>query len=284
MKDLHGREFGYPLMDLAETYVYRNAFPVEWERHAAWEIHHVLSGIVAYEFDNRTKLELRGGTFLVIPPHTRHRTTDGSAAPSTRLATRWSPQKTGMRQGQSPLFLPKKDISRIFADLAASGLVVRQMTHDMLRAAKELFNQINVLESKPTGFAAALLRHRCNDVLINLALAASAPDPISKDEDIVLAVQRYIDGHLSERLKMKDLIHISGYGATQLCKLFQDRLGLTPNGYLVRARIRKACDLLKAGEKNITEIALACGFSSASYFSTVFRKYRGAAPMRHRSS
>ena len=284
MKDLRGRDFGYPLMNLAETYVYRTAFPVEWEEHTSWEIHHVLSGLVTYEFDAGVNLELRGGTFLVIPPRTRHRTSNGSAAPSTRLATRWSPQKTGVRQGQSPLFLSKKDIARIFSDLATTGLVVRQMTHDMLRAAKELFNQVNAVEAKPTGFSAVLLRHRCNDMLINLALASSAPDPISKDEDVVKAIQHYIDGHLGSPLKMKDLIHISGYGATQLCKLFQDRLGLTPNGYLVRARIQKACDLLKAGEKNITEIALVCGFSSASYFSTVFRKYRGTAPIRHRSS
>ena len=280
MKDLRGRDFGYPLMNLAETYIYHTAFPVEWEEHTSWEIHHILSGSVTYELDNGNTLALRGGTFLVIPPRTRHRTINGSAAPSTRLATRWSPQKPGVRQGQSPLFLAKKDIAHIFSDLAASGLVVRQMTRDMLHAAKELFNQVNAAEAKPTGFSAALLRHRCNDMLINLALAASAPEPISKDKDVVKAVQHYIDEHLGVPLKMKDLVHISGYGATQLTKLFQDRLGLTPNGYLIRARIQKACDLLKAGEGSVTEIALACGFSSASYFSTVFRKYRGTAPLR----
>jgi len=283
MKDLHGRDYGYPLMDLAETYVYRTAFPVAWESHTSWEIHHVLSGVVVYEFESNDNLELHGGTFLVIPPRTRHRTMNGSAAPSTRLATRWSPQKPGMRHGQSPLFLAKKDISHIFSSLAASGLIVRQMSHDMFRSAKELFNQVNTAEPKPTGFAAALLRHRCNDMLINLALAANAPDPISKDEDVVSAMQRYIDLHLGEPLRMKDLVQISGYGATQLSKLFQDRLGLTPNGYLIRARIQKACDLLKSGEMSITEIALACGFSSASYFSTVFHKYRGMPPMKQRT-
>jgi len=270
-------------MDLAETYVYRTAFPVAWESHTSWEIHHVLSGVVVYEFEDNDNLELHGGTFLVIPPRTRHRTMNGSAAPSTRLATRWSPQKPGMRRGQSPLFLAKKDISHIFSTLAASGLIVRQMSHGMFRSAKELFNQVNAAGSKPTGFAAALLRHRCNDMLINLALAANAPDPISKDEDVVSAIQRYIDLHLGEQLRMKDLVQISGYGATQLCKLFQDRLGLTPNGYLIRARIQKACDLLKSGEMSITEIALACGFSSASYFSTVFHKYRGMTPMKQRT-
>jgi len=284
MNNLRGIDYGYPLMDLAETYVYRTAFPVAWERHNSWEIHHVLSGSVVYEFDHNVNLELRGGTFLVIPPRKRHRTMNGAAAPSTRLATRWAPQKPGMRQGQSPLFLAKRDIAHIFSDLASLGLTVRPMTHGMMRSAKELFNAINAVKAKPTGFAAALLRHRCNDMLINLALAANAPDPISKDEDVVSAIQRYIDGHLDDKIKMKDLVQRSGYGATQLCKLFQERLGQTPNGYLIRARIRKAVELLRTGQKPITEIATACGFSSASYFSTVFHKYRGIPPTRQRPS
>jgi len=283
VKDLRGRDCGYPLMDLAETYVYRTAFPVGWEQHSSWEIHHVLSGVVVYEFENRLNLELHGGTFLVIPPHMQHRTMNGSAAPSTRLSTRWTPQRLGMRHGQSPLFLSKKDIIRIFSSLASSGLVVRQMTHDMLRAAKELFYIVNAAETTPTGFEAALLRHRCNDLLINLALSANAPNPISKGEDVVSAMQKYINEHLGEHIKMKDLIHVSGYGATQLSKLFQDRLGLTPTGYLIRARIQKACELLNHGDMSITEIALACGFASSSYFSTVFRKYKGIAPNNLRS-
>lgn len=106
---------------------------------------------------------------------------------------------------------------------------------------------------------------------------------MSKDDDVVSAVQHYIDTHLGDPLRMKDLVQISGYGATQLNKLFHDRLGLTPYGYLIRARIQKACDLLKSREMPITEIALACGFSSASYFSTVFHKYRGTTPMKQRT-
>lgn len=282
MKSLRGKDFDYPLVDLAEVYDYRSAFSVGWERHATWEIHHVLSGVVVYEFADGDNLELHGGTFLVIPPRTLHRTMNGSAAPSTRLATRWSPQKPGTRQGQTPLFLPKRDIARIFTTLAAPGPCVRQMTHDMVLSAKRLFRQVNATEGIPRGFDAAILRHRCNGMLIDLALAANTPEPISKDLDVVSAMQRHIDEHLVERLRMKDLVLKSGYGATQLCKLFQERLGLTPNGYLIRARVERACTLLDEGKLTLTEIALACGFSSASYFSTVFRKYRGHAPGRHR--
>jgi len=281
MKNLRGKDYGYPLMELAETFVNRTAIPVAWAQHAAWEIHHVLSGVVVYEFDRKTNLELHGGTFLVIPPRTRHRTMNGTAAPSTRLSTRWTPRHPGVRQGQTPLFLSKREIAGIFSSLAASGPLVRHMSHDMLRSAKELFRLVHDAEAGPTGFAAALFRHRCNDMLINLALAAHAPDPISKDEDMVSAVQKYIDEHLGQQIRMKDLVQVSGYGATQLNKLFQNRLGISPNGYLIRARIRQAYALLKAGGKSITEISLSCGFSSASYFSTVYRKYRGVSPVNH---
>lgn len=284
MKSLRGKDYGYPLMDLAETYVYHTAFPVEWERHASWEIHQVLSGVVGYEFDVNVSLELRGGTFLVIPPHMRHRTVNGSAAPSTRLATRWTPQKTGLRQGQSPLFLPQREIARIFTTLASTGLVVRQMPRNMLASAKALFKQVEQARPRPTALEAALLRHRCNDLLINFALTADEPEPILRSADVVLALQHYIDEHLDEKIQMGDLVKISGYGATQLSKLFRERLGLSPSRYLIRERIRRASAMLNKGTASITDIALACGFSSASYFSTVFHKYRGDAPSSERTA
>ena len=38
------------------------------------------------------------------------------------------------------------------------------------------------------------------------------------------------------------------------------------------------------GEPEITEIALDCGFSSSTYFSTVFRRYVGCTPRQWRAS
>ena len=278
MKDLRGNDFGYPLMDLAEAYVYRKAFAVDWERHSTWEIHYVLSGVISYELEDGQDFELHGGTFLAIPPRVRHRTQNGSAAPSERLAMRWLPQKPGIRRGQSPLFLSKKDIMGIFTALSRKGVQARPMSNAMLQSAKNLFRRINEIDEKPKGLTAVLLRHACNDMLVNLALANVLPDPIAKGDDVVTDMMKYLDAHLHEKLKMRDLVHISGYGATQLNKLFQDKLGLTPIGYLLRTRIKRARQMLNAGEKPITEIALSCGFPSASYFSTVFHKYCGVSP------
>ena len=41
---------------------------------------------------------------------------------------------------------------------------------------------------------------------------------------------------------------------------------------------KKGMELLKTGKYSITEISEACGFSSATYFGTVFKKHFGKAP------
>lgn len=278
VKQLHGKDFGYPLMDLVEAYVYRSAFSVDWERHALWEIHHVLSGTIVYEFDDAERVELQGGTFLAIPPHVQHRTLNGSAAPSTRLSIRWLPERPGRRRNQSPLFLSKREIATIFTGLEQHGLRPRTMSNDMLRSAKELFNAINKADGRLKGLSAAIMRHRCNDLLLHLALSNLQHEPLPKSANVVDAMRSYMDAHLDKRLQMEDLVRISGYGATQLTKLFHEQAGLTPNGYLIRARVKRAQELLVSGDLPLTEIALMCGFPSAAYFSTVFRKYCGTSP------
>lgn len=46
-------------------------------------------------------------------------------------------------------------------------------------------------------------------------------------------------------------------------------------------RLRHAAHLL-GGEKRVTEVAFACGFSSVQYFNKIFKKYNGCTPSRYR--
>ena len=57
---------------------------------------------------------------------------------------------------------------------------------------------------------------------------------------------------------------------------------MTPNDWLQRFRIKKACELLASTDRSITDIALSVGYSSSQYFNNVFRKYVGTTPGEHR--
>ena len=53
---------------------------------------------------------------------------------------------------------------------------------------------------------------------------------------------------------------------------------LSPTDFIKTARLEYAQKLLKTQKYNITEISEMCGFASAAYFSTVFKKQYGVAP------
>ena len=54
--------------------------------------------------------------------------------------------------------------------------------------------------------------------------------------------------------------------------------GQSPVDFIRTMRINHGMELLRTGKYSITEISEACGFSSATYFGTVFKKHFGKAP------
>ena len=60
--------------------------------------------------------------------------------------------------------------------------------------------------------------------------------------------------------------------------MFRESFGLPPHRYVLQRRLLRARDLLLHGRLPLGEIALACGFASASHFSNRFRQAFGGAP------
>ena len=62
------------------------------------------------------------------------------------------------------------------------------------------------------------------------------------------------------------------------CNLFSKYIEQTTNNYIIGYRIQKNCEMLKETKRSISEIAIACGFQSVSYFSYTFRRKMGYGP------
>ena len=52
----------------------------------------------------------------------------------------------------------------------------------------------------------------------------------------------------------------------------------SPSDFIRLVRLSKSAELLESGAYNITEVSELCGFTSVSYFSTVFKKHYGKTP------
>ncbi|KAB8287532.1 AraC family transcriptional regulator [Bifidobacterium ramosum] len=99
----------------------------------------------------------------------------------------------------------------------------------------------------------------------------------------VLGMTGLIQHRFRDPLGLDDVAAAGGVSRSQCCILFRKYVGRTPNEYLTERRVEEARRLLRETNGSITEIARACGFSTASYFVNVFRKRVGVTPGAFRS-
>lgn len=107
---------------------------------------------------------------------------------------------------------------------------------------------------------------------------------VSADANVLIQRQmlEFIRTHYQERITVDSIAAAGGVCRTKGCRIFRQYLGRTPNDYLNSFRLEKGMELLKSTNMTITEIANACGFSSASYFTEMFTKHKGCPPKIYR--
>ena len=126
--------------------------------------------------------------------------------------------------------------------------------------------------------------------LINLIWSKMAenirPDEKPHDECSQLtsmkAMIAYIDAHYAEKITLEDIAS-AGFVSKRTCgNMFERFLYMPPMKYLNEYRLKRSIDLLKTTEMTVTQIALACGFSGASYYAESFRRELGSSPSEYR--
>ncbi len=71
-----------------------------------------------------------------------------------------------------------------------------------------------------------------------------------------------IDAHLDQPLTLADLAQQAGLSEFHFARMFRQSLNMAPHQYVMQQRMAKAQNLICHSALPLTEIALACGFSS----------------------
>lgn len=88
---------------------------------------------------------------------------------------------------------------------------------------------------------------------------------------ILSAVTEYIDAHICETFTVESLCNELYISKSNLLKLFNSHMQITPKKYILSRRMILAQNLIRSGKKP-TEIFSLCGFSDYSAF---YRSYKG---------
>ncbi len=87
-----------------------------------------------------------------------------------------------------------------------------------------------------------------------------------------------MEANIEEPISLEELSSLVGISRRQLERLFQKYLHCVPTRYYMELRLKQARLLLLQTGKPVIDIALACGFISATHFSKCYRDFYGMAP------
>jgi AraC-like DNA-binding protein len=116
------------------------------------------------------------------------------------------------------------------------------------------------------------------DLMYNLVLEKFIEESKLSGYQRILPSILFLEQHFIEKIPIEQLAQLSNMSVTGFRKLFRKYSGLSPLAYRNNLRIRRAYDLLRSGEHNVSEAADLTGFGNVFYFSRVFRQITGYAP------
>jgi len=98
----------------------------------------------------------------------------------------------------------------------------------------------------------------------------------------VLTIIELMEAHLSEPLSLLDIADHVGLSRRQIERLFRTEMGRSPARYYLEIRLDRARHLLIQSSLPVVEVAVACGFVSASHFSKCYRELYARSPQQER--
>jgi transcriptional regulator GlxA family with amidase domain len=116
------------------------------------------------------------------------------------------------------------------------------------------------------------------------AQRASAAERYGVHNAPLVAALELMEKHSGMPLRRTEVAQRVGLSTRQLDRLFSGKLKRSFQNHYRAIRLQRSRELLNQTSATIAEIAVACGFSSASHFTRVYRENYGSPPSEDRDT
>lgn len=93
-------------------------------------------------------------------------------------------------------------------------------------------------------------------------------------------IKQYIDRNIAQKITLADISLQLHYSAVTLTEQFRRAYGMSIMTYVMKERLRMAEKLLIRDNMTVGDVAEACGFSDAAYFSRCFSSEHKVSPKK----
>jgi AraC family transcriptional regulator len=191
------------------------------------------------------------------------------------------------------LILPQNTVDLVAAEVPKAGTTLRSSLSNVSFLADPLitnvmFSAVAALrDGAPDFYAQAVAQWLAAHLLLGPSAGFEWSRSLAKErisDYRMVRVLEYIEAHLSERLDLRVLAKEAGISPFHFAALFNKAVGATPHRHVQHLRMQAAKAMLRDTDKSILDIALSCGFGSASHFAAAFRRHFLQSPTEFRSS
>ncbi len=146
---------------------------------------------------------------------------------------------------------------------------------------KKIFTELVKHYSTPARSEEIILQSLLLELIYTLhkdAILKNKNGTLIKNHPVIEKSLHYIRDHLTEDLSLEKVAAAMSFSPIHFHNTFKAAVGKTLRDYIEEQRIKKAINLLLTTNCSLTQIAYACGFSSQSYFSYVFKRRMKKTP------
>jgi AraC-like DNA-binding protein len=281
-----GADFGIPEVAFFGYYQFRSAVPTSdsWEEHGGIEIVFMQSGEACWDLPEDHFSMTTGSQALIIPAGRRHRIANGVYTPCRLLWMVFKPLNEAVDKAR--LFLGS-EVEGLFqmAEGHERPVDLPETSHRMLgELCSRLTDERLLIGSAPI---VAEVRSRVYSLVTSLWEITSSGRHSGEQSRLVRRAAAMLrdstDATADRDDNIEDVARRLGYGKSRLYSLFTHEVGMAPNDYRQRVRIKRCCERLTKTSDSITTIGIESGFQSSQYFARVFKKYVGLTPSDYRS-
>ena len=94
----------------------------------------------------------------------------------------------------------------------------------------------------------------------------------------------FLQKNFQKKYVLDDLCNYIGLSRSACCRYFKKMMNMSIFEYILEYRLSQALFLLNNTNRSITEIALQTGFSTTSYFISIFKKKMSLTPFEYKAA
>lgn len=239
-------------------------------RHQFIEVVYIISGNILHRLDDQNIQQLtEGDMLLILPPHYHSYKRDNESYCSHRD------------------IIIQSDLFKEACDYLSPNLLKQFQNNQIPMHAKISYDRISQLETtiRKISQATPLINDNKKILLRTFLIQLLQCFLFSNTDKQFNHLPTWFQELLSnfgkiEYLKsgLSKITEHLNYDQKYICHVFKKNMGITMTEHLNNSRLILAVNMLQNTDRSILDISSALGFSSISYFSTIFKNKYGVSP------